>query len=142
MELALTTDYAGWTETLDQAEDTLREIADYGISHVHWAQHWQGDHSYTPEEMKRISAMLKIYHLGAKGIHASAGWVYYQKEGMYKWPPLRNPRCDYASADEETRRRGADLIVNRLELADQVGTQEIVLHMQLPYVRFQTEPGF
>ncbi len=142
MELALATDYAGEAYDLQTVWEALRESAEHGITHVHWAHGWQGDHFYTPEEMRSIQDRLREYGLQLKGIHASAGWIYERKEGMYKRPPLGNPPCDYASLDEEVRRSGVELIRNRLELANLTGAQEIVLHLQLPYVRFEQEEGF
>lgn len=142
MELALATDYAGEAYTLENVWGALRESAEHGITHMHWAHGWQGDHFYTSREMSAIQEKLREYDLQLKGIHASAGWIYEKKEGMYKRPPLNHPSCDYASLEEEVRRRGAELIRNRLELANLTGAQEIVLHLQLPYVRFEQEEGF
>ena len=142
MELALATDYTGEAYDLETVWEALRESAEHGITHMHWAHGWQGDHFYTLQEMRMIQGKLREYHLRLKGIHASAGWVYERTEGIYKWPPLNNPSCDYASLNEEVRRRGVELIRNRLELANVTEAQEIVLHLQLPYVRFEREKDF
>ena len=142
MELALATDYAGEAYDLETVWGVLRESAEHGITHMHWAHGWQGDHYYTLQEMELIRNKLREYGLQLKGIHASAGWIYEKREGIYKWPPLNNPYCDYASLNEDVRKRGAELIRNRLELANLTGTQEIVLHLQLPYVRFEREENF
>lgn len=111
-------------------------IADSGITHVHWSHEWDSTRLYSSEEMLKVRAMLSEYGLKVKGIHASAGWEYSMTPGLLSSMPQVVNCPDYTSADESLRKAGSELIRNRLELAAVLETREIVLHMQLPYVRF------
>lgn len=139
MKVALNTDYVRTSRDPAQIRSVLRALADGGITHAHWCHEWSGDYLYTTDEMRQIRSMLDEVHLEAKGVHATAGWNYTRVEGMYKRVTLADGAPDYTSSDETLRRAGAALIANRLELAAALGTAEIVLHMQLPYVCFQED---
>lgn len=141
IETAIATDYNGYSLVPEEIDATIKAIADAGITHVHWAHEWAGDHMYTRDEVAFIRATLKKYGLGVKGIHASNGWYYRKAEGFYKTIFQAVGGTDIASMDEALRKKGSDLVRNRLELADVLGTKEIVLHVQVPYVLFE-DPAY
>lgn len=137
MQTALATDYNGQSRDRGTIRATLKTIADAGITHVHWAHEWAGDYFFTADDIAFIRDALKEYGLGVKGIHASNGWYYQKAEGFYKTIFQAVGRTDIASMDESFRRKGSDLVHNRLQLAEAVGAREIVLHVQVPYVLFK-----
>lgn len=120
----------------------LKAIADAGITHVHWAYEWDKDYLFTDEDIALSVKMLKEYGLGMRGIHGAHGWGYGEKrEGMYKWLPQAEGVADISAFDETLRKRGSALVQNRIKLAEATGTREVVLHVQIPYVRF-ADPAF
>ena len=123
MDLAMTTDFRGEFSKIEDIESCLREIAEAGISHVHWCFEWTGDYIYSKAEM---------YQIREWSLHASNGSNFGWCDGHY--------RKDYTSDTEFNRIAGRELIENRVELAQIIGATEIVLHMYLPFLDFQNEP--
>lgn len=138
-QIAIATDYQGYSYDKDETERTLRVIAEAGISHVHWGHGWDGDHQYTEDEISFVQNTLKKYGLKMKGIHGTNGWYYKGIEGQYKWFPQDEKQVSYTSFDESLRQQGEELLRNRIQLASATGTTEVVLHMQLPYVFFNDD---
>ena len=132
MDLAMTTDFRGEFSKIEDIESCLREIAEAGISHVHWCFEWTGDYIYSKAEMYQIREWMEKYGLKAKSLHASNGSNFGWCDGHY--------RKDYTSDTEFNRIAGRELIENRVELAQIIGATEIVLHMYLPFLDFQNEP--
>ena len=139
MELAVATDYDGYSQDGERLRHVIRAIAETGFSHVHWCHEWDGERLYPKEEIEAIRDLLQAYGVRMKGIHATEGRKYLGKEGMFKTGELEAGQSFYASLDEEERKRGEALLRNRLELAAATKTREIVLHLQLPYVLFEDE---
>ena len=134
MNLAIGTDYEGRSKRIEDIEMCLREIAEAGISHVHWCFEWTGDYIYSKAEMYQIREWMEKYGLKAKSLHASNGSNCgdTKQKGHY--------RKDYTSEMESNRIAGRELIENRVELAHIIGATEIVLHMYLPFLDFQNKP--
>lgn len=141
MNIAINSDYIPTSREPEKIRQMLRSVTENGFTHVHWCHEWCGSYLYSRQELRDIRQMLQDTGLKAKGIHATAGWNYTRMEGMYKQVSNANGGADYTSSDEECRRAGATLIANRLELAAELDTAEIVLHMQLPYVCFENDPA-
>lgn len=139
MQTAIATDYRGYSYNPQEISGTLHSIANAGITHVHWSHGWDGDHLFSEDEIHFICQVLRETGLRVKGIHGTNGWYYSGTEGQYKWLPQAEGQISYTSFDEDLRKQGEKLIQNRLELAKAVGTREVVMHMQLPYVFFDDE---
>lgn len=136
MELAIATDYAGEHSKIEDLEQEIAEIAASGITHIHWCNEWDGDYLYSGYEMKQIREWMDRYGLKAKSLHASKGSRRgcNRVEGHY--------RKDYTSEVEYNRLAGVELVKNRVDLAECLGTAEIVLHMYLPYETFEEDPSY
>lgn len=136
MELGINTDFDREFEKIEEIEESIKQIADAGFTHMHWCYEWDGDYLYARSEMEQIRAWMDKYGLKAKSLHASKGSRRGgggHLEGHY--------RKDYTSEVEYNRIAGVELIKNRVELAHILGTTEIVLHMYLPFEDFQKKPG-
>ncbi|GMO42120.1 MAG: sugar phosphate isomerase/epimerase [Treponemataceae bacterium] len=136
------TDFAGETASVEKLEECLKTIAEAGFTHIHWCHEWDGDYLYSRGEMEQIRGWMDKYGLKAKGVHATEGSRRSNKEGKYKYRWTDQNRRDYTSENEYNRQAGAELIGNRVELANVLGTNEIVLHMQLPYKSFEEDGAF
>lgn len=136
------TDYAGESASTMMMEDTLRRIACAGFSHIHWCHEWDGDYTYSIYEMLQIRNWMDQYGLKSKGLHATEGSRRRTVEGKYKYRWDEQNRRDYTSENEFNRLAGVELIRNRVEMANVLGAEEIVLHMQLPYAQFEKDPEF
>lgn len=138
MELAIATDYMGESPDLREVDLRLAHIAEAGFTHVHWAHEWDGDYVYSVHEMEWIRDRLDHYGLKTKGIHASKGSL---RPGGFFQNFHRNDymRKDYSSLNEYSRKAGVDLIKNRIDMAEILGTSEIVLHMILPCCDFEKD---
>lgn len=135
MKLGISTDYAGELSVVEQTEDCLKQIAEAGFTHMHWCFEWDGDYIYSRYEMEQIREWMDKYGLQAKSLHASKGS---RGSGRGRLEP--HFRKDYTSTVEYNRIAGVELIKNRVELANVLGTTEMVLHMYLPYLDFIEKP--
>ena len=111
--LAVTTDAygSGFPEKLIRAAKTA------GFSHIMWCENWSDDKMYTDEEMKEYAAFIHDLGLQVVDVHASDG----SKSGCKR-------RWD--SLDEEERKGGVELVINRIKFAAMLNPERpvIVLH--------------
>lgn len=143
MMIAYATDFTGMTNaSAEELHQTLAKIADAGFTHIHWCHEWDGDYTYSRPEMLQIRGWMNDLGLKCKGVHASSGIVMPRAKDRFYYRCKEYTRRDYTSENELNRLAGVELIRNRIELAEMLGTDAIVLHMQLPYKSFEEEPGF
>ncbi len=140
--LAFATDYMGESTSTFELENTLKKISEAGFSHIHWCHEWDGDYIYSEFEMIQIRQWMDQYHLKSKGLHATEGSRRKNVQGKYEYRWDAQNRRDYTSENELNRLAGVELIKNRIDMAKILGSQEIVLHMQLPYKSFEEDPEF
>jgi len=107
--LSLSTDYAA---DVGCPEPALRAIAAAGFTHVHWCHQWSTDFLYSRHELDQIAHWLGEYELSLTDIHGSAG---------------REKR--WVSDREYERLAGVQLVANRIEMAETLGTDTIVMHV-------------
>lgn len=141
--VAYATDFAGECLSVEGLYDTLRRIAEAGFSHIHWCHEWDGDYTYSKYEMIQIRGWMNELGLKCKGVHATEGSR--RKLGTpnrFHYRYQHQNRRDYTSENEYNRQAGVELIRNRMELAYILGTDAIVLHMQLPYKSFEQDGQF
>ncbi|MGL4344983.1 MAG: sugar phosphate isomerase/epimerase family protein [Cellulosilyticaceae bacterium] len=133
IELAIATDFLGESPEIEKVEETLKKIAEAGFTHIHWCHEWDGDYIYSTYEMLQIKEWMDKYGLRAKGIHATKG---------SRRPIERiasHYRKDYTSEIIYNRKAGVELIKNRVDLAECIGANEIVLHLYVPYEAVQND---
>lgn len=135
-EIGIASDFGGQGTRLCDVKETLAKIAAAGFTHVHWCHEWDGDYEYAKPEMEQIKSWFEEFGLKAKSLHASKGSRI--RSAVRKDAESRK---DFTSANEYSRRAGVELIKNRIEFAYMLGATEIVLHMYVPYMTFQEEPG-
>ena len=142
-KIAYATDYAGESTATKEIYQTLKNIAEAGFAYIHWCHEWDGDYMYSEAEMLQIKGWLKDLGLKCKGVHATEGSRRIQDvPNRFHYRYDLQDRKDYTSENEYNRQAGVELVRNRLKLAAILGTDAIVLHMQLPYKSFEQEPGF
>ena len=107
--LSITSDYASGTGC---PEPSLRRIAAAGFTHLHWCHQWCTDFLYTAPEVRQIQLWLKEFGLSACDVHASHG----QEKA-------------WGSRREHERLAGLDLIRNRIQFAERIGADVIILHL-------------
>jgi sugar phosphate isomerase/epimerase len=139
--LAISSDYNGESKNTGVIKKTLTGIAEAGFSHVHWCHEWSGDYSYSIYEMLQIKEWFRELGLKARGIHATDG-VKRKGPAMYRYPWTEQNTRSYASENEYNRLAGVELIKNRVDLACELETREVALHLQLPYKLFEEDPEF
>lgn len=142
INVAYATDFAGECMSVEGMYDTLCRISAAGFSHIHWCHEWDGDYTYSRYEMLQIHSWMNELGLKCKGIHATEGsrrQIDIPNPFQYRY--IHQNRRDYTSENEYNRMAGVELIKNRIELANILGTDSIVLHMQLPYKSFEEEEG-
>lgn len=115
--LSITTDYA---RDKGCPELDLRQIAEAGFTHVHWCHQWNTDFLYAPCEIAQIAAWLREFGLALNDIHAS--------DGVEK---------RWYSPREYERQAGVALIENRIDMASELGTDVIIMHMGNEPVEFE-----
>lgn len=142
MMIAYATDYAGECTSTEGLHQTLEHIARAGFSHVHWCHEWCDDYTYSKPEMLQIRGWMNDLGLGCKGLHATEGCRRQRTQHKFHYRCADQNRRDYTSENEYNRMAGVELIRNRIELADVLGADAIVLHMQLPYKSFEQNPDF
>lgn len=140
--IAYATDYAGESTSAESLYHTLKRIAGAGFSHIHWCHEWSGDYTYSRAEMLQIRAWMDELGLKCKGLHATEGCRRKNPKTKYHYRCMEQNRRDYTSENEYNRQAGVELIRNRVQMAEVLGTDAIVLHMQLPYKSFEEEAGF
>lgn len=107
--LSITTDYA---QDRGCPEPYLRRIAEAGFSHIHWCHQWNTDFLYSPPEIDQIATWLREFGLALTDLHAS--------DGVEK---------RWVSAREYERLAGVELVKNRLQMAAQLGSDVIIMHL-------------
>lgn len=131
---SVNTDYNNDLHDWGAIEHQIKCLADAGFSHTQWIHDWEGEYMYSKSEMLQARDVLNYYGLNAHSIHASEGGMRCckdAKEGTTK------TRKDYTNPNEYLRQAGVDLLKNRIDLCSHIGAHVMVLHMQLPYGRFQ-----
>lgn len=140
--LGFATDYAGESTSVAEMRSMLAEIAEAGFSHIHWTHEWSGDYIYSVYEMIQIREWMDEFGLKSKGLHATEGSSRENILGKFTHRWTKQDRRDYTSENELNRLAGTELIKNRIDLAEYLGSAEIVLHMQLPYLQFTESESF
>jgi sugar phosphate isomerase/epimerase len=108
--LSMTTDY--FTDA-GCAAPYLRRIADAGFERVHWCHEWDSDYLYSDDEIRQIGRWLDECGLKMLDLHASAG-----------------KQMAWSSDVEQSRRAGAELVRNRIEMAARLDCDVIVMHLR------------
>jgi sugar phosphate isomerase/epimerase len=139
---ALATDYGGESRNTEKIRRTLRGIAEAGFSHVHWCHEWRGGYLYSVYEMQQLKEWLDGLGLKTKGVHASSGEIRSYFATLSEYESGRENLKDYLSPNEYNRRAGVELVKNRVDLAVELGTGEIVLHLHLPFRIFEADRDF
>jgi sugar phosphate isomerase/epimerase len=139
---ALATDYHGESRNTEKIKQTLVNIAGAGFSHIHWCHEWKGDYLYSVHEMRQIRGWLNELGLKTKGVHATCGENRSRYASVREFDTERENLKDYVSQNEYNRLAGVDLIKNRVDLARELGTGEIVLHLPLPCKIFESDSSF
>ena len=140
--LGFATDYAGESASVEEMYRTLSDISEAGFSHIHWTHEWSGDYTYSVYEMIQIREWMDALGLKSKGLHATEGSNRRNIQGKYSYRWSEQDRRDYTSENDLNRLAGVELIKNRIDLAAVLGSSEIVLHMQLPYMQFRESESF
>ena len=141
--VAMTTAYAGESKSIEEIHETLRKIAEAGFSLIPWCHEWDGDYTYSKEEMYLIRRWMNDFGLNCKGLHATEGCRRNTIiPNRFHYPFVKQNRREYTSENEYVRRAGVELIRNRVQMAEILGSDSIVLHMQLPYKSFEESPDF
>lgn len=107
---------------------SLKMIRDAGFTHVHWNPDAGTSYMYSPSELAHIADVIGEAGLAAKSLHAAHGLHYISE----KPSPHMDRRKDFTSGVEWRRQAGVDLIRNRIELAQRLKTDSVVLHVSLP----------
>jgi sugar phosphate isomerase/epimerase len=139
---AVATDYNGESRNTERIRQTLLSIAGAGFSSIHWCHEWKGPYLYSFHEMRQIKKWLDDLGLQTKGVHASSGEIRSQYAAPRDFEGERENLKDYVSPNEYNRLAGVELIKNRIDLAGELGTGEIVLHLPLPYRIFESDGSF
>lgn len=116
---SIATDYA---ESTGNPYPYLRAIAEAGFTHIHWCHQWNTDFLYSAPEIDQIRRWLSELDLAVTDIHASSG---------------REKR--WASTLEYERLAGVELVANRMEMAAELESDVIVLHLPEQLTEESTE---
>jgi sugar phosphate isomerase/epimerase len=139
---ALATDYRGESRNTEKIRRTLSSIAGAGFSHIHWCHEWRGGYLYSVYEMRQLREWLDERGLKTKGVHASSGEIHSHYTSVAEYNTERENLKDYTSENECSRLAGVELIRNRVDLARELETGEIVLHLPLPFKIFEADSFF
>ncbi|MDR3122759.1 MAG: sugar phosphate isomerase/epimerase [Treponema sp.] len=139
---ALSTDYNGESRNTNTIRRTLSAVAGAGFSHVHWCHEWKGPYLYSPWEMRQIREWLDELGLKAWGAHGSCGEIESGHGTEKDFEGKRENLKDYVSPNEYNRLAGVELIKNRIDLAEELGTAFVALHLPLPYRIFEHDRSF
>jgi len=107
---SLSSDYL--RRTLTPIRLRLKHIAEAGFPCVHWGEHGADDYIYHDCEIEQIRCWLDQFGLACTDIHGSAG---VEKRWM--------------SSVEHVRQAGVELVRNRIQLAQGLGTKVLVMHL-------------
>jgi sugar phosphate isomerase/epimerase len=110
--LSIATDYRADT---GDASPYLERIAAAGFSHIHWCHEWNSSYVYSPAEIQKIGNRIRALGLKLLDLHGSCC-----------------DDADWASADETSRRKGVDLVKNRLAMTATLGGDAVVMHVPGP----------
>ena len=110
--LSITTDYF---QSTGDPEPYLRRIAEAGFTHVHWCHHWFTDFLYSPHEVAQIARWMKVFGFAVLNIHASRG-----------------QEKDWGSLREYVRLSGVELVQNRIQMAAELHSNVVILHIPPP----------
>lgn len=141
-ELAYATDYAGESTSIEEIEQTIKNISEAGFTHIHWCHEWDGDYTYSVYEMQQIKEWLAKYGVKMKGLHASEGMRWRGSKTKFHYRCDTYNRRDFTAFNEWNRLAGVELVKNRIEMANVLGATEIVLHMQVPYKSFDEDTTY
>lgn len=145
MELSLATDYGICENSPENMDEQIEKLAKAGITHVHWAYDWDFEYLYSKWEMIQIKEILDKHHMKVKGVHATEGntrcRVINGSPVFLNRQRMRDNRKDITSPCEYNRLAGIELVLNRVDLAQMVGAEEIILHLVVPYEDFENIPG-
>lgn len=109
MQLSITTDYV---RDQGDPEPYLRRIADAGITHLHWCHHWRSDFLYADSEIEQMARWFAEYGLFLNDVHGS--------EGVEKF---------WYSSKEYARLAGVELVKNRIDFAERLGANVVIMHI-------------
>jgi len=104
----MTTDY--FADTGDPFP-YLKKISEAGFSHVLWCHEWSTDHIYSDDAIAKIKNKLNDLDLKVLDIHASYG-----------------VETSWGAIDEDKRRAGVALVKNRIDMADKLNSDVIIMH--------------
>ncbi len=122
--IAISTDYVKTMAHNEHIKGILKQIADAGISYIHWCHEWNGVYQYSEAEMHQLKAWIDQASLGVMGVHASDGTLH----GHF------DDRKMFISPNEANRVAGVELVKNRIDLANVFDAGEIVLHLKLLHI--------
>ncbi len=115
MKIAVNTDF--YTNDRDIPQ-ILRAIGEAGFTHLHWCHHWGDDYFYAADELDSIKKSMRSAKVELLDVHGS---------------DCVNGMCWY-SPDEESRKRGVELVRNRLEMMDRLEASGALM-MHVPFQR-------
>lgn len=96
-------------------ETKLRQFADHGFQYLHWCDDWNNEVAYTRKDMTQYLQLVESAGLKCLDVHGTAtGTV----------------RID--SEDENSWRKYADLLINRIEFCSVLGGDTVVIHPPRP----------
>lgn len=124
--VVINTDYVKTMVHTGHIKELLNQIADAGISFIHWVHEWNGVYLYGKTEMHQIRAWTDQLSLAVRGIHASDGTLHHHFDD----------RKMFISPNEANRIAGVELVKNRIDLAKVLDAGEIVLHLKLFHLLF------
>ena len=127
--LAMVSIFHGESRNSAELKNSLERIAKAGFKYIHWHNEWNTLYLYSFYEMIQIQQWCRETGLTVYGIHACT-------------PPKNVDLKDYVSINENNRLAGVELVKNRVDLAYHLNAEVIVLHLDLPWQRFENEKGF
>ncbi len=115
--VTLTTDFLGHGRPMDTF---LNMAADAGFERMLWCEGWDGSKVYDAKEVTEIDRLTASLGLRITQIHASEGGV----EGDTE----KTNYGQWVSPDESERRKGVAGILNRFDMAADLGADVVTLH--------------
>lgn len=117
------------SEWYDQGiTESMKMIKNAGFTHVNWNPDAGSSYIYSSSEMDHIRLQINQAGLKSCSLHAAHGI----HNVMEITSHALDHRKDFTSSVEWRRLAGMDLIINRLELANKIGSNNVVLHVSLP----------
>ena len=120
MNISMTTDFA---RSRGKVLPFLERIAGAGFTHVHWCQHWDTDRMYSNREIAVISKQLKKCGLKLTDLHGTPG-----------------KNTSWGAFDGQKRRAGVALVKNRINMAAELGSDTIIMHVPAEFDRLAARP--